>query len=309
MVAVGSMLIPQMLEAGYSKENSLGVVAASGTLGQMIPPSIFMILYASMTQADISKLFIAGVVPGLFIALCFIIVSIILSIRNKSGRIAKKPASEVFKSFITALPALLMPIFVLGGIYSGSFTPTEAAAIAVPYVLIISFLFNRREFTIRNLLNSVKQSMTTTAVIYTLLGGAQIFSNAITFAQVPQKITAFLVSMAMPDWALLFTILVFLVLLGMILDETPILFITVPILYPIISTLGIDLIHFGIFMVAALMIGQLTPPVGYNLFIVSGAFKENIIYVIKGMTPYLIALGIATIIIMYVPWLSTMFVK
>ncbi|WP_120118826.1 TRAP transporter large permease [Siminovitchia terrae] len=309
VVAVGSMMIPQMIQLGYSKENSMGVVASAGTLGQMIPPSIYMIIYASMVQIDVAQLFLAGIVPGLVIAALLIVTAIIVSVKDKTERKKRSSAQEIFKSFIVALPSLLMPVIVLGGIYSGVFTPTEAAAVSVVYVLIISFLFNRKEFTKKNIQKSLVNSMVTTTVIYLLLGGANMFSTALTYAHVPQQITEYVSQLTLPGWLIMLLILVLFLVFGMFLDAVPILYITIPILYPAVMALGYDPIHFGVLTIACMMISQITPPVGLSLFVVSGHFKEKLSVVIRGSMPYLGALLVATIILLYVPWLSTFLTK
>ncbi|RST71831.1 TRAP transporter large permease subunit [Siminovitchia acidinfaciens] len=309
VVAVGSMMIPQMIQLGYSKENSMGVVASAGTLGQMIPPSIYMIIYASMVQIDVAQLFLAGIVPGLVIAALLIVTAIIVSLKEKTERKKRSSAQEISKSFFVALPSLLMPVVVLGGIYSGIFTPTEAAAVSVVYVLIISFLFNRKEFTKKNIQKSLVSSMVTTTVIYLLLGGANMFSTALTYAHVPQQITEYVSQLTLPGWLIMLLILVLFLIFGMFLDAVPILYITIPILYPAVMALGYDPIHFGVLTIACMMISQITPPVGLSLFVVSGHFKEKLSVVIRGSMPYLGALLIATLILLYVPWLSTFLIK
>ena len=309
VIAVGSMVIPQMIALGYSKENSMGVVAAAGTLGQMIPPSIFMILYASIVQIDVSQLFLAGIVPGIFIALILVVTSIIVCLRDDATRKKRSSFAEIKSSFLQALPSLIMPVIVLGGIYAGIFTPTEAAAVAVLYVLTISYFFNREDCTMENLKQSLKSSMITTAVIYIILGGATLFATSITFAQVPQNITEFITSLSVPNWTIMLLIVLILLIFGLFLDSVPILYITVPILYPTVVALGYDPIHFGIIIVACLMIGQVTPPVGVSLFAISGHFRESVVVVTKGIVPYLYALLIATAVLIYVPWFSTFLFK
>lgn len=305
VVAVGSMMIPQMIQLGYSKENSMGVVASAGTLGQMIPPSIYMIIYASMVQIDVAQMFLAGIVPGMLITFMLIITAIIVSTKNKTKRQKRSSAGEVFKTFIQAFPSLLMPVIVLGGIYKGIFTPTEAAAVSVVYVLVISILFNKKEFTRQNIQKSLISTMVTTTVIYLLLGGATLFSTALTYARIPQQITEFVSMLTLPGWLIMIMILLLFILFGMFLDAVPILYITIPILYPAVVALGYDPIHFGILTIACMMISQITPPVGLSLFVVSGHFKEKLSVVMRGSVPYLIALIISTLILLYVPSLST----
>ncbi|MBM4761823.1 TRAP transporter large permease [Bacillus sp. B15-48] len=304
VVAVGSMAIPQMIKMGYTKENSFGVLAASGTLGQMIPPSIFMILFAASTQLDPGALFLAGIVPGAFMALVLVLVAVIVGIKDKKERPKRASFTEIGSSFLQAFPSLLMPVVILGGIYGGVFTPTEAAAIAVVYVLVISFLFNRSDFTLANFKKSFLHTMVTTSIIYILLGGAKLFSTAMTYIQVPQKITEFAISLAVADWVIMLIIVLVFLIFGMFLDAIPILYITLPILYPVVLSLGYDPIHFAIITVGALMIGQITPPVGSCLYAISGHFKESMGVVVKGTNPYLIGLVLGTLVLIYIPWLS-----
>lgn len=307
-IAVGSLIIPQMTELGYSKQNSMGIVASAGTLGSMIPPSIIFILYASIVQEDVSDLFISGIVPGILIAIVLVITAVFVSSRDNALKKERSSFALIRTSFIQAIPSLLMPVIVLGGIYTGVMTPTESAAVAVVYVLIISFLFNRKEFTRGNLKKSLVSSMITTAVIYIILGGAQLFSTALTYTQFPQTITKYISNLSFAPWVIMLLILFLFFVLGTFLEPLPILFITMPILYPVVLDLGYDPIHFGIVTCALMMISQITPPVGGTLFAMSGHFKESVVVVSRGSVPYLYALIVATLILLYVPWLSTLFV-
>ncbi|MEC1524995.1 TRAP transporter large permease subunit [Neobacillus niacini] len=305
VIAVGTLIIPQMTALGYSKENSMGIVAAAGTLGVMIPPSVIFIVYASMVQANVADLFLAGIVPGILIAIVLVITAVFVSRREHAAKKERSSFAEIKVSFLQAIPSLLMPVIVLGGIYTGVMTPTESAAIAVLYVLIISYLFNRKEFTKENLIQSVKSSMVTTAVIYIILGGAQLFATALTYTQFTQNLTEYIVNLSFSPWIIMLIILLLFFVLGTFLEPFPILFITMPILYPVVISLGFSPIHFGIVTCALMMISQITPPVGGSLFALSGYFKENITVVVKGSVPYLYALVFAALILLYVPWLST----
>jgi len=309
VIAVGAMIIPEMLKLGYSKENSMGIVATSGTLGQMIPPSVYMIVYASMTQLDVGQMFIAGIIPGILIGAVLIVVGIFISRKEVLKKMEPSTTKEILHAFFVGLPSLLMPIIVLGGIYAGIFTPTEAAAVAVVYVLLISLLFNRKEFTSANLLKSLISSMKTTTVIYLLLAGAGLFSTALTYIQIPSQITLFVSELAAPSWIILLCILAVYILFGMFLDALPILYITIPIVFPTVVALGYDPIHFGVITVACMMISQVTPPVGVSLFVMSGHFKEDLGTLIRGSMPYLIALIFATALLIYFPWFSTVLIS
>ncbi len=304
VVAVGSMLLPHMLKAGYRKQDALGVIAVSGTLGQMIPPSIYMILFASLVQLDVSSLFLAGIAPGLLITVFLVATAVLLSLLGKQELRPRANSAELWQSFIAALPALAMPVFVLGGIYSGIFTPTEAAAVAVFYVLTVSLIFERHKVSLRAILKSSESAVVTTTLIFVILGGATIFSNGLTFADVPQTFAHYMLSLSAGENMTMALILLIFVVLGTILDPVPILFITIPIVYPVVQALGFPPTQFAILTVTSMMIAQVTPPIGMSLFALSGTFNTPIGEVARGAMPYLFALLLAMIVLWWVPEIS-----
>ena len=304
VVAVGSMLLPHMLAAGYKKQDALGVIAVSGTLGQMIPPSIYMILFASLVQMDVSKLFLAGIAPGIVITIFLSATAVVLSFIGGQRTRTRAPASEVWRTFVAALPALAMPLIVLGGIYAGVFTPTEAAAVAVGYVLVFSLIFERRQFTFKRIVECAESAAVTTAVIFIILGGATIFASALTFADVPQAFTRVMTSLPVGDTTTMAMILLIFVLLGTILDPVPILYITIPIVFPVVQALGFPPTHFAILTVCCMMIAQVTPPIGMSLFALGGFFNTPITVVARGAMPYLAALVLALFVLWQVPEIS-----
>ncbi|MEW9673382.1 TRAP transporter large permease subunit [Ammoniphilus sp. 3BR4] len=176
---------------------------------------------------------------------------------------------------------------------------------SIIYILIISFIFNRKEFTILNIKKSLVRSMVTTSVIYLILCGATVFSTALSFSQIPQQITQILANLTAPSWVIMICILVLILVFGTFLESVPILYISIPILFPTAISLGYDPIHFGILIVICLMLGQITPPIGSSLFEISGNFDEKLEVVIKGTIPCIIALLVEIIILLYVSWLST----
>lgn len=309
VIAVGSMIIPQMIKVGYSKETSMGIVATSGTLGQMVPPSVYLIVYGSMTQTSVGELFIAGVIPGVVITIVLVLTAIILTSKVSKQLKGSESADKIIKAFLNGLPGLLMPVIVLGGIYTGVFTPTEAAAVSVVYVLSIAFAFNRKEITKQKVYKSIVSSMKTTTMIYILLAGATVFSMVLTYAKIPMQITEYVTNVNLPGWVILIFILLLFLFFGLFLDALPILYITIPIVFPVVVELGYDPIHFGIITVACMMISQVTPPVGVSLFVLSGHFKEPLSVIIRGSFPYLIGLIVATIILIYLPSLSTFLIE
>lgn len=305
VVAVGTMLIPYMLKAGYRDSEAMGVIAVSGTLGQMIPPSIYMILFAALVQMDVSKLFLAGIVPGLVITTVLVGTAVILGLRSGRKLRPRTHAKQTWDSFIEALPALAMPVVVLGGIYTGIFTPTEAAAVAVMYVLLMSYIFERQKFTLRFVVSSAYEAAVTTAVIFIILGAATIMSNGLTFADLPQNFTKYMTSLPVNREVTMGLILVLFIILGTVLDPVPIMYITIPIVFPVIQHLGFSPTHFAILTIACMMIAQVTPPVGMSLFALSGFFRTPIGTVVRGAIPYLMALMLALVILWQIPVLST----
>jgi C4-dicarboxylate transporter DctM subunit len=306
VVAVGSMLIPYMVKAGYRDREALGVIAVSGTLGQMIPPSIYMILFASIVQMDVSKLILAGFAPGIVITILLVATAVILNLFGDQQLRPRASARQIGKSFVEALPALAMPAVVLGGIYAGVFTPTEAAAVAVAYVLVMSLVFERRSFTFENLLASAHDAAITTTVIFVILGGATVMSSALTFAQVPQAFTQFMTSLPVGDEVTMAMILLVFLILGTVLDPVPILYITIPIVFPVVQALGFSSTHFAILTITCMMIAQVTPPVGMSLFALSGFFGVPIGDVVRGAMPYLWALIVALAVLWWFPGISTL---
>lgn len=307
VVAVATMLLPHMISAGYRKDDALGIIAVSGTLGQMIPPSIYMILFAAMVQMDVAKLFLAGIVPGLVVTVILVATTVWLNGSSKVALPAKAPPREMFDSFLSALPALAMPVIVLGGIYAGVFTPTEAAAVAVLYVLGAGLVFDRRQVTWQAVYSAAESAVVTTAVIFIILGGATVFSNALTYADVPQAFTRYMLSLPVGETVTMGLVLLIFLILGTILDPVPILYITIPIVFPVVTALGYSPTHFAILTIACMMIAQVTPPVGMSLFALSGLMRVPIAMVARGVMPYLAALIVALAILWGFPGLSTLF--
>ena len=300
VVAVGSMLLPYMIRAGYDKKDALGVIAVSGTLGQMIPPSIYMILFAAIAQMDVSRLFLAGMIPGLVITIMLVVTAVGLSWFGDRELPQRASGVDIWRSFTAALPALAMPAIVLGGIYAGIFTPTEAAAVAVAYVLLMSAIFERKNFTLRRLVSSAESAVVTTTIIFVILGGATVFANSLTFANIPQSFTLF-----MNEHVTMALILLIFIVLGTVLDPVPILYITIPIVFPVVQAIGYSTTHFAILTITCMMIAQVTPPVGMSLFALSGYFNVPISTVIRGAMPYFVALLLALALLWWLPWLST----
>jgi len=247
---------------------------------------------------------LAGIAPGLVITVFLAATAVLLSFIGEQKRRQRAPFSEVWKSFIAALPAMAMPLIVLGGIYAGVFTPTEAAAVAVGYVILVSFVFERAKFSFKTIAKCAESAAVATAVIFIILGGATVFASALTFDGVPQDFARFMTSLPLGDGATMAMILLIFVLLGTILDPVPILYITIPIVYPVVQALGFSSTHFAILTVACMMVAQVTPPIGMSLFALSGFFNTPIGVVARGAMPYLAALMLALLVLWQIPEIS-----
>ncbi|MCT1577804.1 TRAP transporter large permease subunit [Oceanobacillus kimchii] len=303
VAAIGGIMIPSLNDAGYSRKFAIGLMTTAGTLGIIIPPSITLLVYGSSAEVSISNLFLAGIVPGIFIGLVLIIVSYIISKKEGFKPEGRASLGAVGKSFISAIWGILLPIIVLGGIYFGIFTPTEAAAVAIVYSLIIG-LFVYKELTLRSLIDVTKKSVITSSMIMLVIAASNVFSWYLTFEQIPTNLASVLLNYANTEVAFLFLVIVILLLVGMFMDTSAAVLIFVPLFLPMVSQLGIDPIHFGIIMIVALSIGMITPPFGLNLFVASGISKVSLLEVIKSTAPFILVMIFTLLIITFVPELS-----
>lgn len=307
--AVGSILIPHMVKAGYSRSFSTAVQAAGGTTGIIIPPSVPLILYGVTAGVSVSSLFIAGIIPGLLIGLSLIFVSyIVSSIKGYEGEVEKISISTLFTAFRRAFLSLLMPFIILGGIYGGIFTPTEASVVAVVYGFILGFIVYRQiNFSVlREILVS---SVVTTSVILLLISTASLFGMILTRENVPQTVaSSFMDSPLSPILIILF-INLFLLVVGTFMETIASIIILTPILLPVVTSIGFDPIHFGIVMIANLSIGLITPPVGINLFV--GAQVGNVSYdkVVRAVLPFLLMMIVDVLLLTFLPQLSLFLVE
>lgn len=305
VAAIGAILIPAMILRGYQPRFAAATLAVSGELGAIIPPSIPMILYGVVTGTSIGDMFIAGVVPGILLGISLIIfVFIVSKIKGYGGDIEKTTWKVKFKAIYDALFALIMPVIILGGIYGGFFTPTEAAAIAVLYALVIG-LFVYKELKIRSLVDMFGEAAITTSIIMIIISSAGLFSWYLTQNMVPQQAAIFLTELTSNPFTFLLFINVLLLVVGMFFEASAAILILAPILLPIAIQFGIDPVHFGIIMIVNLAIGMVTPPVGVNLFISCKIANISLEEITKGVLPFLILLIFNVLIISYIPILST----
>ncbi len=302
---IGSISIPEMLDRGYDRGVAMGSVAVAGSLGILIPPSISFILYSLVTDSSVGKLFLAGVFPGIMLAAMFCLYTVFAAWhRAKKGVVTAPDTGR--KNPITRgmIGSLLMIPIVLGGIYMGWFTPTEAAAVGVVYALALTVGL-KRSLTWKRFWQATCDSAVTSAMILMLIAGASVFGNTLSLLRVPQDITLWLEGMRLNVWQFMIAVNILYLILGMFMDASAAILVTIPILLPGLQALHIDLIWFGVILVMNMEIGAVTPPVGMNLFVVQ-ALREDftIREVLMGSLPYAFVGLIGLAIVMIYPQIA-----
>ena len=304
--AVGALMIPAMVNKGYDKSFATAIQAAGGTIGIMIPPSVPLVLYGVAAGVSVSELFIAGIVPGLFVMVSLILLVYLISLKEGYGGGEKFGFKDFFKAFFDAFLALMMPVIILGGIYGGIFTPTEAAVVAVVYGLIVG-IFIYREIKLADLSRIFSSSVVVTAVIMFIIAGASVFGYYLTRQRIPAELTELMLSIT-DNWIIALLIINLLLLIcGVFLETSAAVIILTPILVPIASALGIDLVHFGIIMIVNLGIGFITPPVGVNLFVAANIAGTKFESLVKAIIPFVLIMIIDVLIISFIPGISLFF--
>lgn len=300
----GKLMQRMMTEGGkYPAAFAAALTASTAVIGPIIPPSIPMIVYSLVSDASIGYLFLAGVLPGLLMGLVQAAI-VIVSARRRHFPVEKPvPLRELPKVTLEALPALMMPIVLLGGIYGGATTPTEAAAIAALYALLISAFFYR-SINLRTTYDALLTSAKTTTSIGMLIAGALVFNYVVTVENIPAALSTWLAGFEMSPVQFLLVVNIVLLVLGCLLEGTTILLIVVPVFIPTANALGIDLVHFGVVCVVNIMLGLITPPYGLLLFVMSNISGSSLGRIVREILPFLIALLIALAIITLVPDLS-----
>jgi C4-dicarboxylate transporter DctM subunit len=304
VVAVGSIMIAGMVSAGYTKEFAAGVMCNAGTLGILMPPSIVMVVYCAVTEQSVGRLFLAGIIPALLLS-----ASLMFAIYIRA-RIANLPAQpkastkELIDSAKDAVWGFLLLFIIMGGIYGGIFTPTEAAAVAAVYAVIVS-LFIYKDITFKTLPHVFVDASKTTVMLMFIIANAILFAHILTTERIPQMITEQITSMGLSPIAFLIIVNLILLVAGNFMEPTAILLILAPIFFPIAIALGIDPIHLGIIMVVNMEIGMITPPVGLNLFVTSGITGMSLLSVVKAAFPWLSVLLVFLVVITYFPKIST----
>lgn len=303
VAAIGSVMYGAIKQAGYNEQFAIGTIATSGTLGILIPPSIVFIVFGVTADQSIGKLFMAGVIPGLMIGAMMMIATYFLA--KKSGFKAGKRASfkEQFTAFKNAFWALLIIVIVIGGIYGGIFTPTEAGAFSVMYAFFVSF-FIYRDTKFKDLYKIILDSAQTSSMIFFIIANAMLFAHFLTDEQIPQHITEMIIEANMGPLMFLLIVNILLLLMGQFMEPSSVVMITVPLLLPIGMALGIDPIHLGVIMVVNMEIGMITPPVGLNLFVASGITGLSLKQVIVASLPMTTILLIGLLLVTYIPEIS-----
>ncbi|MFJ5769011.1 TRAP transporter large permease [Psychrobacillus sp. NPDC093180] len=306
--AIGAIMIPMMVKAGYDKNYAMGLVAAAGTLGILIPPSIPLILYSSVSEESTGKLFSAGILPGILLGVALMVYAVIVAHRKGYGGLEKVPLNERWRPTLKAIWGLIMPVLILGAIYSGIVTPTEASFLACLYAIIVS-IFIYRELDWAKFKQILTESVTTTSMIFLIIAAALILGMFLTTEQIPQEFATWVSDSGFNKWTFLIIISVVFFILGMFLEPTAIILITLPILLPIITALDINVIHFAIIMVVNMELGMITPPVGLNLFVVSAIAEEKVDRVIRGVVPFFAIFAIVLALIIIFPEISLFLAK
>ena len=307
VAALGLVMIPGMIRSGYSPSFSAALMASAGAIGVIIPPSITFVVYGSIADASIGDLFKAGVVPGLIMGAALIATALILGRKVDLVKLPKASWHDRWVAFKKAFWGLLMPVIILGGIYGGFFTPTEAAAVSVVYGLIIG-IFVYKTVKLKELWAIIIDSASTTATVLFITATASMFAYVLTRSRLDVAISDGLTALSGGSTIVFFIIVnVILLIAGCFLDSTSALYIFTPLFVPVANALGIDPIHLGVVMIVNLAIGLYTPPVGVNLYVACGVANVNLKQISKAVVPLILASLIVLLIITYIPGISTIF--
>ncbi|SLN22477.1 Sialic acid TRAP transporter permease protein SiaT [Falsiruegeria litorea R37] len=304
---IGTVAIPEMEKRGYDRPFIMGQLAAGGTLGILIPPSIPLIIYGVITETSIPTLFLAGIGPGLFLATLFVIYAVLYSRGKDSLKVDRLPMRARLRLTLYALPTVLLAVAIIGSIYAGIATPSESAGVGFVMAMLMTIVMGRMTFA--KLREAVHDSLITTAMIFIIVAGAKVFSYAITLYLIPQSISSFLTENITSPTIFIFAVGLVLLIIGFFLEALSMMLIMVPVLYPALEVMGIDPIWFGIFFVVLIETALITPPVGLNLFVIQAVGKAKLEEVVQGAIPFaLIMLSTAILLwfwqdlALYVPY-------
>ena len=300
VVAIGSIVIAGMVKNGYPQEFAAGVICNAGTLGILIPPSIVMVVYAAVTEVSVGRMFMAGVVPGLLLGFMLMFAVWWRAGKLKTAPPPKASVGEVLGALRDSMWGLMLLVIIMGGIYGGVFTPTEAAAVSAVYALFVA-VFIYRDLKPKDLPHVFLESGRTTVMLMFIVANALLFAHVLTTERIPQQIAEAIIGWGMAPWQFLIVVNILLLIAGMFMEPTGIILILAPILFPIATQLGIDPVHLGIIMVVNLEIGMVTPPIGLNLFVTAGITRMSITQVARAALPWTLVLLVFLVIVTYVP--------
>jgi len=306
--AVGSTMVPMMEEKGYPRGFAAALNASAATIGPIIPPSVGFIIYASVSGTSVGKLFLAGTIPGVLIALAMMVVSAMVARRQGHPKGRRHSWREFAESLLGALPALLMPVIILGGIFGGLVTPTEAGALAVGYGLLAGLLFYR-SLKLSDLPRILLTTAKRTASIMIVIAGASCFGFLITREVDANVFVSFFQTVTESRWLLMLTVIGFILFLGTFMEGGSIMIILTPLLLPVLRAYDIDPVHFGVVFQTAIMMGLLTPPVGILLFVLAGVSRVPVKTIVRHLWPFYLVLVVMVLLIAYVPDLSMWLVE
>jgi len=302
---MASVALPEMRRYNYSDELSSGSVAAGGSLGMLIPPSVVFIVYALMTEQSIGALFLAGIVPGILIAVLFCLSIYVRCRVHKSLGPAGPKATwrERLFSLTGVLETLILFVAVIGGMFLGLFTPIEAAAVGAAGSLVVALV--KRQLNLERMRRILLETVRTSAMVFFIVAGAVVFGRFLAVSQIPFVVAEWLTNLPLPGWVVMFLVIAFFLVAGCFIDALALVLLTIPILYPVVVELGYDPIWFGVMVVVVTQMGVITPPVGVNVYVVSGIERDIPLQsIFKGSLPFLLMLLVAAVILVFVPGLS-----
>ena len=300
VVAIGSIMIPAMVKQGYPKAFSVGVIATSGGLGILIPPSIVMIIYAVSTNTSVGQLFIAGIVPGVLMAFTLMLVTWLVAKKQNYPTLPQASLREIWQAFRDSIWGLLIVVIVIGGIYGGIFTPTEAAAVSAVYAFVVA-VFIYGDLKMRDVPRVLRESANMSAMLLYIITNAILFSFLLTSENIPQQLAQWIVEQGLSPWMFLLFVNVLLFFAGDFMEPSSIILILAPIFLPVAIKLGIDPIHLGIVMTINMELGMITPPVGLNLYVASGLARMGLTEVTLAAAPWILVVTAILMLVTYVP--------